>query len=192
MIRHGQTVGYDRQSVYGATDAEVTEVGILQMQNLVERLRLAEIGAIYSSDLKRSVTGARILASRHNVPLHALPELREIDFGEWEGLTLSEIRERFPGELDQRKSDLIQFQPPGPGESIEHLSRRVGRCMGRILKEERGKDILFVGHGMVNRVILCNAMELDLSRLLHLQQDYGCLNIIDYFSDTAVVRLMNG
>jgi len=49
-----------------------------------------------------------------------------------------------------------------------------------------------VAHGGVNRVILSHVLGLDLSRIFNIQQDYGCLNIVDYFPDTVVVQLING
>ena len=65
-------------------------------------------------------------------------------------------------------------------------------CFQQILKAQKGGNILFVGHGTVNRVILCNALGLDIAHLYNLQEDYGCLNIIDYFPDSKRVKLMNG
>ena len=67
LIRHGQVVGYEKFPVYGHTDADMTQTGILQMQEVAERLRLAEIGAIYSSDLKRSALSARYVARYHGL-----------------------------------------------------------------------------------------------------------------------------
>ena len=192
MVRHGQVVGYDGFPVYGHTDVEMTDVGIMQMEHLAERLRLVNISAIYSSDLKRSFRGARIIARYHDAPLHTLPELREMHFGDWEGLTLPEIRERFPDELEKRKTDLVNYQNPGEGESIEKLSERVMNCFKGILKDQKGTDIVVVGHGAVNRVILCHALDLDLNRMFKIHQDYGCLNIIDYFPDSTLVRMING
>ena len=192
MVRHGQVVGYDGFPVYGHTDVEMTDVGIMQMEHLAERLRLVNVSAIYSSDLKRSSKGARIIARYHDAPLHTFPELREMHFGEWEGLTLTEIRERFPEELEKRKTDLVNYQNPGEGESIESLSERVMKCFKDILKDQKGNDIVVVGHGAVNRVILCHALDLDLSRMFKIHQDYGCLNIIDYFPDSTLVRMING
>ena len=120
IVRHGQIVNDDKIPVCGYTDIDVTEVGILQLDRLAERLRLAHINAIYSSDLQRSVNGARIIARHHDVPLYQLSELREMYFGDWEGLTLEEIRNGFPDELEKRKKELMHFQPPGKGEIVDH------------------------------------------------------------------------
>jgi alpha-ribazole phosphatase len=192
LIRHGQVKGYEDFRVYGHTDVDLTEIGVLQMQRIAERLRLVDLTCIYSSDLKRSAKGARMIACYHDVPIHFLPELREMYFGDWEGLPMSEIRSRFPEELQKRQSDLIGYEIPGKGESIGHFSQRIMNCLESILREQAGNDIAFVSHGGVNRIILCKALGLDFERMFSIHQEYGCLNVIDYFSDSTLVRLING
>ena len=192
LTRHGQIEGHDRFPVYGRTDVDVTEVGVLQMEHLSERLRLLDIQAIYSSTLKRTVIGAKAIARHHNAALRALPELCEMDFGDWEGLTLSEIREGFSRDLERREEDVVNFRPPGNGESVQLLAQRVMPCFEKILERQKGRDFLIVGHGAVNRVILCHALGLDLSMIFRLQQDFGCLNIVDFYPDSTQVILVNG
>ncbi|MFH1083832.1 MAG: alpha-ribazole phosphatase [Pseudomonadota bacterium] len=192
LIRHGQVEGHEQFPVYGNTDVDLTETGRLQMKQMADRLRLTEPAAIYSSDLKRSVTGARLIARHHDVPLYLLAELREMGFGDWEGMTLSEIRSQFPEELEKRQEDLIHYRPPGNGESIADLSDRIEAVFERIRDEQGGNDIIITGHGAVNRVILCKALGLGLDRMFNIHQAYGCLNIIDYFPDSTLVRLING
>jgi len=192
LLRHGQVKGYENFPVYGQTDVDLTEIGVLQMKQMAERLSLTEPKAIYSSDLKRSATGARLIARYHDVPLYFLPELREMDFGDWEGLTLSEIRHNFPEELQKREKDLINYKAPGEGESIADLSERIETVFERIRAEQKGNDIVIAAHGAVNRVILCKALGLDLDRMFNVHQGYGCLNIIDYFPESTLVRLISG
>ena len=192
LIRHGQINGYEKFPVYGHTDVDMTKTGNLQMEKMAERLSLTEIKAIYSSDLKRSNKGALQISRYHDVLIYSLPELREMSFGDWEGLTLSEIENRFPGEMQKRQADLLHYNVPGEGESIKQFSERISNCFERILGEQKDNDFVIVAHGGVNRVILCNALGLDLVKIFNLQQDYGCLNIIDYFSDSTLVRLING
>lgn len=192
LIRHGQVAGYENFPVYGHTDVDLTDVGILQMKQIAERLRLTELQAIYSSDLNRSATSARLIARHHDVPVYYLPELREMKFGEWEGLTLTDIRTRFPEELQKRQNDLMNYRAPGNGESIADLAARIEAVLDRIRDEQQGNNIVIAAHGAVNRVILCRALGLDLVRMFNIHQAYGCLNIIDYFSDATLVRLVNG
>ncbi len=192
LLRHGQVKGYEDFPVYGQTDVDLTEIGVLQMKQLAERLSFTEPAAIYSSDLKRSATGARLIARYHDVPLYFLPELREMGYGDWEGLTLAEIRRNFPEELQKREKDLINYKAPGEGESIADLSERIETVFERIRAEQNGNDIVIAAHAVVNRVILCKALGLDLDRMYNIHQAYGCLNIIDYFPGTTLVRLING
>jgi alpha-ribazole phosphatase len=192
LVRHGQVNGYENFPIYGHTDVDLTDTGILQMQQVAERLRLIDINAIYASDLTRAITSSRIISRYHDVPLYFLPELREMHFGDWEGLTLAEIQEKFPEELKRRKTNLLDFQAPGKGESITDFSTRITDCLKQIRAKQNGKDIAIVVHGGVNRIILCQALGLDLSHMFVIQQDYGCLNIIDYYPDSTLVRLVNG
>ncbi|MCF8061888.1 MAG: histidine phosphatase family protein [Deltaproteobacteria bacterium] len=192
LIRHGQVEGFERFPIYGRTDVEVTEVGRVQMEALAERLRHVRIDAVFSSDLRRSLVGARIIGRYHDAPIRSLPELREMDFGAWEGLTLEDIRERFPEELEKREKDVLGYRIPGGGESLGGFAQRILSCMKAVLEKREGEDILLVAHGLVNRVLICDALGLDFSRIFVLHQGYGCLNIIDYFSDAALVRLVNG
>ncbi len=192
LVRHGQVVGHERLPANGHTDVDITEIGMLQMENLAGRLRLNEIKVIYSSDLQRTKKGAGIIGRHHDAPHRIIPEFRELCFGDWEGLDLEDIIQRYPGETEKRRQDIVDYRPPGRGESMRDLSQRVIPRLKAMLEEEAGNDILLVAHGGVNRVILCSALGIDLANIFNIQQDYGCLNIIDYFPDHALVRLING
>jgi len=192
LVRHGQVVGHERLPANGHTDVDITEIGMLQMEHLAGRLRLNEIKVIYSSDLQRTKKGAGIIGRHHDAPHRIIPEFRELCFGDWEGLDLEDIIQRYPGETEKRRQDIVDYRPPGRGESMRDLSQRVIPRLKAMLEEEVGNDILLVAHGGVNRVILCSALGIDLANIFNIQQDYGCLNIIDYFPDHALVRLING
>ncbi len=192
LIRHGQINGHEKMPIFGQTDVDVTEIGLLQLERVAERLRLVEPGVIYASDLKRSMRGATQIGAYHNVPVRFLPELREMYFGEWEGFTLSQVIEDFPQEVEKRKKDLAGYACPGGGESMFSLSERVLPAFERIRAEHSGEDVIIVAHAGVNRVILAHALGLEMSCIFRFQQDFGCLNIIDYFSDSVVVQLVNG
>ncbi|MBW2339716.1 MAG: histidine phosphatase family protein [Deltaproteobacteria bacterium] len=190
--RHGQIYGFEKRIFCGFVDTSLTPTGILQMERLAERLRPAEIGVIYASDLQRSFRGAQIIAKDHDVQVFQFAELRELNFGRWEGLGFTDLEEQFPGELEKRMTNPLSFQIP-EGETILNLSKRIVKCLNSIINGNRGKDILILGHKGVNRVILCHILDMDLSNVFSFEQDYGCLNIIDFFPDnTKVVKLING
>jgi alpha-ribazole phosphatase len=162
-----------------------------QLENLAARLKSALLAAVYASDLSRSRQGAEILGRERRLAVQTVPEFREINFGVWEGLTFAEIAERFPEELEGRFSDLAGYRIPG-GESLTDLSDRVLPKLKEILARHDGQALALVAHAGVNRVILCDALNLPLAHLFRLDQNYGCLNIIDYLPDFTVVRLLNG
>jgi alpha-ribazole phosphatase len=192
LARHGQIYGFEKQVMCGFTDTPLTPIGRMQMERLAERLRHADIGTIYSSDLQRSSLGAQIIARDHDAEVFQFSELRELNFGTWEGLSLTELAEKFPEETAKRKADILNYQIP-EGETILGFSKRISACFNSILASNHERGILIVAHKGVNRVILCHLLELDLSNIFIFQQDYGCLNVIDFFPDnTRVIRLING
>ena len=109
-----------------------------------------------------------------------------------DGMPIAEDFLPSPEELEKRKLDVANYRYPGGGESMRDLSNRVLPFLRKIIKDQRGKDILIVAHGAVNRVVLCDALGLEPNNVFRIQQDYGCLNIIDYYSDNTLVRLING
>jgi len=106
-------------------------------------------------------------------------------------LSFEEIAARYPGELQARFQDLANFRIPG-GESLMDVRRRALPRLKKIIEEHPGQSVLLVAHAGINRIILSEALGLPLSHLFRLDQNYGCLNIIDYFPDLPVVRLING
>lgn len=192
LVRHGQVRAYDSNPIYGHSDVDITQKGQLQMEQLAHRLQSIDLKAIYCSDLKRSHLGAQIISRYHKVPIIVLSTLREMSFGDWEGLTLEEVCHRYPEEVKMRQENLLYFRPSGDSESVATFSKRILASYKQILTEQRGHDILIVAHGAVNRIILCHALQLNFSHMFRLQQDYGCLNIVDYYADSALVRLVNG
>ena len=102
-----------------------------------------------------------------------------------------DIEENYPGALEARSRDLIHFRPP-EGESLGDLQGRVLPTVNSIIEKHRGGRIALVVHGGVNRVILADALQIDVMNFYSIDQEYGCLNIIDYYRDLAVIKLING
>lgn len=191
LARHGETTTSAEFRFIGHRDVDITENGVEQMKRLRDRLMNEDLHAFFCSDLKRAKKGAEIIGSLHDAVPVACPEFREINLGIWEGLTRDEILERYPQEYHLRLQDLA-YSHIEQGESFKDLQTRVISRLSTILREWKGKNILLMAHGGVNRVILFHALDLDLQLLPRVDQDYGCLNIIDYFDDGPVVKLVNG
>ena len=103
-----------------------------------------------------------------------------------------ELEEKFPEEWQARMNDFVDFRVPG-GENLLDLSNRVMPEILEIVDRHRGEEVVVVAHGGVNRVILLDIIGAPPSSLFSIEQDYGCLNIIDYYADgNPVVKLLNG
>jgi alpha-ribazole phosphatase/probable phosphoglycerate mutase len=162
-----------------------------QIERVAEYLKDKEVSAVYCSDLLRARRGAGAIARHHDLAAEAFLEFREIKMGIWEGLTFGEIQERYPEEVESKFDDFINYRVRG-GENVIDVRNRAIPKIRELIALNRGGEIVLVGHGGMNMVLLCDAINLDLENFFRIIQGNGCLNIIDYFDDTAVVRLING
>ncbi len=190
-MRHGQVAEGHTQRYHGHNDIGLSPQGVQQFEDLAAQLAAIPLQGVYSSDLTRTIKGAEIISRGRGLAPQVVPEFREVNFGAWEGLTFGEILEQYPSQLEARLRDLPSFRIPG-GESLEDLAARALPRLRELLARHRDAAFLIVAHAGINRVILCEALGLSLNHLFRLEQNYGCLNIIDYFPDLAVVRLLNG
>lgn len=192
IIRHGQVVNHHEYRYNGHYDVDITPLGVEQMEKVAGFLSAVSVDAVYSSDLLRAVKGAEIIAARLGVGFEKVHDLRELNLGRWEGLTRAEAAERFPEEAHFRFQDLANDKVKG-GESLVDLRGRVLPAIDAILERHRGGSVCVVAHGGVNRVVLIDAMGLPVENFFRIEQDYGCLNVIDRFDDgIKVVKLLNG
>lgn len=192
LMRHGEVVNDGERRYNGHIDIDITQKGVEQMHRLAGMLHGKGIAAVYSSDLIRSVKGAAIISDRVGIPYTSLRELRERSVGAWEGLTAGEIQERFSAEYASWRADLLGYRPPG-GESLNDVKERVLPEFNRLVDTHRSQELALLLHGGVNRVILADALGLDMMNLFRIDQAFGALNIIDYFDDgMAAVKLLNG
>ena len=191
LVRHGQVENFSEGTYNGHKDVDITELGVRQMEVVAARLRGENLAGVYCSDLIRTKRGADIIAAEHGLISESRSNLRELNVKLWEGLTANEIEEKFPGAFDEWWKDIADYKIPG-GESIRDMSGRVIPALKEIISANYGRSIVLVAHGAVNRAILADAMKLDLNNIYSIEQNYGCLNIIDYFSGYAVIKLVNG
>lgn len=192
LVRHGQVAGFDQPRYNGQTDVKLTDIGVEQYYRLKDRLAEVPLAACYTSDLTRCVTGAEIICNGRDIVPLKRSELRELNIGIWEGLTWNEITERWPDEWQARLADLVHYRVP-QGENLLDVETRVMPVIAEIIERHSGQDVVVVGHGGVNRVILLNAIGAPLKGMFNIEQSYGCYNVIDFYADgRQTVKLLNG
>ena len=153
LLRHGEIECGAEMRFIGQTDVPLSDTGVKQALWWRDALEPVAVEGIYCSDLVRSRHTAEIVAQKQTSPLTVVPELREIGLGEWDGLTVDEVRTAFPGEWEKRGQNIDGYRPSG-GESFSDLAFRALPAFDRIMNKGR-KTALVVGHAGVNRVILC-------------------------------------
>jgi alpha-ribazole phosphatase/probable phosphoglycerate mutase len=189
LARHGEVVNH---GVYnGQTDVDITATGVQQMERLRDLLKGKNLSGVYSSDLLRTERGAQIIAQPHSLRPESFPEFREMHFGRWQGLSYPEVMERYPSDIPQWMSNLENFRIPG-GESVLGMRNRSIPKLQELIEHHLGQEFALVCHGALNRLIIAEALHLPFAHLLRIEQDYGCLNIIEYTSSWTLVKLVNG
>ena len=150
FVRHGETDWNVEGRVQGHSDRPLNRNGEAQARALADKLRDDRIDAVYASDLARARDTAAPVAEAHGLEVELLPGLREKDFGTWEGLLDTEIRERFPQ---------ANGGPWGDAETSEEVTQRVLATLHEIAGRHPDGRVLVVSHGGPIRAVLrhCSA-----------------------------------
>ena len=150
LARHGQTEENIARIFQGHMPGTLTVEGIAQAEALRDTLRNISLDAVVSSDLKRCVDTARIAVEGRNLPWEKTVLLREIDWGSWTGLAIKEV-------------DLQHF--PADVETEAMLYERAGRFVDYLKERYDGKQVLAVGHGLINRAVQAHIQGVTLEHL---------------------------
>jgi broad specificity phosphatase PhoE len=163
LIRHGETDWNRDRRIQGQSDIPLNARGRSQAAALAERLAGLPLEMIYSSDLGRArETAGRIAAAQgREIPVVATPDLRECDYGLWEGLPREEIARRFAADWQRWLRGDAVGRATG-GEDFPALARRVGRAFQRALGED--KTLLISAHRGPLQAILCAALGVEAGR----------------------------
>lgn len=150
ILRHGEVDG--RAQVFrGASDEGLTQRGIEQMQGVLNRC--APFDAVATSPLPRCHTFAADYAQQHALPLQLLPCFRELDFGDWEGLTPAEAAVRNPNEYAAFSASQGVVAPPN-GEALAAFRSRIAQGWQDWLQQDLGAQRLLITHAGVMRALL--------------------------------------
>jgi len=162
LIRHGQTDWNVEGRFQGSADIPLNGTGIKQAETLAKNLNGHAFAAIYSSDLKRAKRTAEAISEVLNINVQTDKRIREISQGDWEGVLFTDINEQYPQELLQRKSDPVNFRPPG-GETVKEVFQRACDFIDEIAKQYTDNKVIIVSHGLTLSTLICKAKNLALS-----------------------------
>jgi ribonuclease H / adenosylcobalamin/alpha-ribazole phosphatase len=190
LLRHGQTALSKEKRFAGTGDFPLTEIGRAQARAAARALADRGIDVIVSSPLSRCRDTAAEVASVTRAEVGIEDGWRETDFGEWEGLTFAEARERWPAEMDAWLAD-PSVAPPG-GESFADTARRVRTARDRLMTGHRHRTVLVVSHVTPIKMLVREALQAPPQALYRMHLDVSSLSVIDWYDDgPAVLRGLN-
>jgi probable phosphoglycerate mutase len=159
LVRHGETDWNRAGRWQGHADPPLNDRGRVQARELAARLADTNLDAIYASDLARARETAETVGARKGVAVVVDPALREIDVGEWSGLTTAEIERRFPDGFRRHREGRDGWER---GETHAAMSARIVAATLRLAASHPGETVLCVLHGGVIRALLALAEGVDL------------------------------
>ena len=192
LLRHGETVNtLDGPLRYnGHFDVDITPKALAQMAQRGDELSQFDVTTVYASDLSRCRLGGEIISEKIGCPLILKKNLREMKMGDWEGLTLAEVKERFPEQVKNKFADFLNYRIPG-SETVKEVEARIYPEFDNLILQHHHETIVIIAHGGVNLLLLTRAFGLPNQNIFTLSQDFGCINKILIGDDFSKVVMMN-
>ena len=189
IVRHGQTNWNILGKTQGHGNSNLTEKGINQAKDLAESMIKYPIDYIYSSDLGRAVETAEIIANKFDKEVITTPALREMGFGEWEGLLIKEIQENYKDIYHTWRNQPHLAEIPG-GETLQVIKDRTEKFLNDINEKYDGKHIVLVTHSVTARVIILSVLNSAMDNIYRIKQGNTALNVIEFRDYGPVVIKM--
>ncbi|ANH91277.1 bifunctional RNase H/acid phosphatase [Streptomyces sp. SAT1] len=194
LLRHGETplTPQKRFSGSGGSDPSLSAVGREQAERAAAALaRRGTIQAVVSSPLARTRETAAIVAARLGLAVTVDEDLRETDFGAWEGLTFGEVRERHQDDLNAWLAS-PEAEPTGGGESFAATAVRIAAARDRLVAAHAGRTVLVVTHVTPIKTFVRLALGAPAESLFRMELSAASLSAVAYYADgNASVRLLN-
>ncbi len=188
LVRHCQTNYNSEKRYQGWTDIKLNQKGRREAEKLGNAFKGSLPEKIYSSSLSRARETTQILRGENEADFAREEDLRELNFGRWEGKTWEEIKKQNPRAEKEFDADIRNFHPPG-GESILSMKKRVLDFWENI--KGKKKDTLLVSHTGPIKLILLNVLKASLEGFWNIHIDPGSISVIKIFKNTSTVVKMN-
>ncbi len=189
-MRHGVTEFNSARRFAGYSDVKLSAAGCGQVERLRDRLADDKIDAVYSSDLRRALVTAEVISSGHKMDIATCPELREVNYGNVEGLTFEEISRLYPEVAESLTNFSLRLRFPG-GEGFEEFIERTSKFLDRLKQHTPEQTILIVSHGGPLKVLVCYLLGIDLGHWWQIRLDNASLSIMETYSQGAILSLLN-
>jgi len=178
LVRHGETESNKERRYQGWTESPLSKKGARQAEKAGFFLGGEKIAGLYCSDLKRAVNTARVIGAGSGLKPVITPLLREINFGQWEGLTFDEIEATWGEEINRWLDDPFHKSAPG-GETLGEVCARMRSFLEQLEKNVPiGQRIAAVSHGGSIRALLYHVLNLDRESFWNLKIENASVSLI--------------
>jgi probable phosphoglycerate mutase len=160
MVRHGQTDASRENRFSGSSDPPLTVIGEAMAEAFARAYASLKWDAIYTSPMRRTRQTADALVRLTGVQATVEDGLKEIEYGEWEGLRQEDVKQRWPEAFGYWAADVASRGTPG-GETAFHVAARAMRVVEGIRSRHQQGNVLIVSHKATLRVITCALLGLD-------------------------------
>ena len=175
----------------GHVDPDLSEKGLKQARALGRRLAQTHIDAAYASDLRRTIQTTQAILEGHGVNLVLTPELREMSYGEWEGMAYQEIRRLYADHFADMLSRRLDFAPSG-GESMNQLINRVSSLLAGIQERHNiDETVLLVAHSGSLRAAIISLLNWPRESVWSLWLDTASMSMIELTPNNSALCLLN-
>jgi broad specificity phosphatase PhoE len=172
----------ERPTFTGWTDKPLTARGERQADAVARRLGEEKLHAVYSSDLRRAMHTAERIAAVHSLKVQSDADLREVNYGAWEGIGEAEIVAAWNREWELRLADPENQSPPD-GESYAALWARMEPVLTSIVARHRAENVALVGHNGTIRILLCHLLGMDIKNYRRIRVSNGGLSRVEVHHD---------
>lgn len=190
FIRHGLTLDNESMKLSGFIDSELSETGKKQAKQTSIRLKDEKIDLIYSSPLKRAMNTAKEIAQVNNIHVDIFDEFKEMNFGDFEGLTFNEIELNYKEEYERLKNESFEYNFPN-GENMIGFHGRISNKIEDIIKKQDGKTVLIVSHAGVIRACLSHLITNDHTYHWNFKIDNCSISIVEVVDNFSVIHSLN-
>ena len=190
LVRHGITEFNSTRRFAGYSDIELSTDGYRQVEKLRDRLAGEKIEVVYTSDLKRALVTAEVITDGRELEVTTCPELREMNYGDAEGLTFAEISQHYPEVAERCVNFSLELEFPG-GESFTGFMNRTIKFLDRLNDHTPSQTMLIVSHSGPLRVLVCHLLGIDPGRWWQLRFDNASLSIVETYPRGAIINLLN-
>lgn len=190
LVRHASTTDNQENRLSGHIDSCVSEKGNLQIEKLTQYLKEIYLDKIYTTTSSRTKDTVKKISQIKGIDLIEKETLKEINFGDFEGVTFDEIKESRPDEFEKMIKEGYDYKYPN-GESLVETYHRVSKEVDKIIEDNKGQTILICSHGGTIRNIITHLISKTYDYHWNFRIDNASVTILEVENGFTVINTMN-